>query len=77
VHTLDTKRRQKADYKSSPWLKLLNSYADGINYYLYKHKLSPPFHFEPWFPLLWTDSIGASTAGLSTGELKSILLWKY
>jgi hypothetical protein len=30
-------------------------------------------HFEPWFPLLWTDgSIGAiSTADLTTGELKS------
>ena len=30
-------------------------------------------HFEPWFPLLWTDgSIGAiSTADLSNSELKS------
>jgi acyl-homoserine lactone acylase PvdQ len=29
----------KADYKkAAPWLKkLLNSYADGINFYLYKH----------------------------------------
>lgn len=68
----------KADYKkAAPWLKkILNSYADGINYYLYKHPEVKPSlltHFEPWFPLLWTDgSIGAiSTAGLSTGELKS------
>ncbi|MFV8355118.1 penicillin acylase family protein [Flavobacterium sp. XS1P32] len=68
----------KADYKkAAPWLKkLLNSYADGINYYLYKHPEVKPAlltHFEPWFPLLWTDgSIGAiSTADLSTGELKA------
>lgn len=68
----------KADYKKAPsWLKkLLNSYADAINFYLYKHpEIKPALltHFEPWFPLLWTDgSIGAiSTADLSTGELKA------
>jgi acyl-homoserine-lactone acylase len=68
----------KDDYKNAaPWLKkLLNSYADGINYYLYKHPEIKPLmltHFEPWYPLLWTDgSIGAiNTADLSNGELKS------
>jgi acyl-homoserine-lactone acylase len=68
----------KADYKiAAPWLKkLLNSYADGINYYLYKHPEVKPLmltHFEPWYSLLWTDgSIGAiSTADLSNSELKS------
>lgn len=68
----------KADYKkAAPWLKkLLNSYADGINYFLHKHPEIKPLmltHFEPWFPLLWTDgSIGAiSTADLSNAELKS------
>jgi acyl-homoserine-lactone acylase len=68
----------KADYKkAAPWLKkLLNSYADGINFYLHNHPEVKPellTHFEPWFPLLWTDgSIGAiSTGGLSTGELKA------
>ncbi|WP_310558333.1 penicillin acylase family protein [Flavobacterium sp.] len=68
----------KTDYKNAaPWLKkLLNSYADGINYFLYKHPEVKPLmltHFEPWFPLLWTDgSIGAiSTADLSNSELKS------
>lgn len=67
----------KTDYKNaSHWLKkLLNSYADGINYYLYNHPEIKPIlltHFEPWFPLLWTDgSIGAiSTADLSNSELK-------
>lgn len=68
----------KTDYKNAaPWLKkLLDSYADGINFYLYKHPEAKPLlltHFEPWFPLLWTDgSIGAiSTADLSVGELKA------
>lgn len=68
----------KVDYKkAAPWLKkLLKSYADAINYYLYKHPEVQPFlltRFEPWFPLLWTDgSIGAiSTADLTTGELKA------
>jgi acyl-homoserine-lactone acylase len=68
----------KTDYKKAPvWLKkLLDSYADAINFYLYKHPEVKPVlltHFEPWFPLLWTDgSIGAiSTADLSVGELKT------
>jgi acyl-homoserine-lactone acylase len=68
----------KADYKkAAPWLKkLLSSYADGINYYLYKHPEIKPLmltRFEPWFPLLWTDgSIGAiSTADLTNSELKA------
>jgi len=64
------------DYKeSAPWLKkLLNAFADGINYYLYKHPSVKPVllqHFEPWYPLLWTDgSIGAiNTAGVTADEL--------
>ncbi|WP_414656007.1 penicillin acylase family protein, partial [Flavobacterium sp.] len=66
----------KADYKNAaPWLKkLLNSYADGINYYLHNHPEVKPLiitHFEPWYPLLWTDgSIGAiNTADLTDAEL--------
>ena len=48
----------KADYKkAAPWLrKLLNSYADGINFYLHNHpevKAALLTRFEPWFPLLW------------------------
>jgi acyl-homoserine lactone acylase PvdQ len=68
----------KSDYeKAKPWLKkLLNAYADGINYYLYKNPTVKPAlltHFEPWYPLLWTDgSIGAiSTGNLTTRELKA------
>ncbi len=67
-----------ADYnKAKPWLrKLLNAYADGINYYLYKNPDIKPaliHRFKPWFPLLWTDgSIGAiNTADITTEELKA------
>lgn len=68
----------KSDYaKAPPYLKkLLNAYADGVNYYLHTHPLVKPAllnRFEPWFPLLWTDgSIGAiSTGGVSEEELKN------
>ncbi len=66
------------DYKKSPlWLQqLMNAFADGINYYLYKHPGVKPAllqRFQPWYPLLWTDgSIGAiNTAGVDENELKS------
>ena len=55
----------KSDYTKAPaWMKpLLQAFADGINYYLYRHPEVKPAllqKFEPWFPLLWTDgSIGA------------------
>ena len=67
-----------ADYKKAePWLKkLLNAYADGINFYLYKHPETKPVlltRFQPWYPLLWTDgSIGAiSTADIKNDEIKN------
>lgn len=70
-----------ADYKKSPdWLqKLLNAYADGINYYLYKHPETKPAllnRFQPWYPLLWTDgSIGAiSTGDITEEEVRKIYL---
>ncbi len=67
-----------ADYKAAePWLKtLLDAFAAGINYYLYKHPSTKPLllkRFEPWYPLLWTDgSIGAiSTAGITEKDLEA------
>lgn len=67
----------KADYaKAQPsFKKLLDAYAAGINYYLYKNpKVKPALltKFKPWFALMWTDgSIGAiNTADLTIEELK-------
>src|SRR5690349_5455751 len=56
----------KNDYAHcEPWFrKLLDAFADGINFYLYKH---PEVHpsvlkkFEPWFPLMYTDGSIAPT----------------
>jgi acyl-homoserine-lactone acylase len=73
----------KRDYDNSPeWLKkLMNAWADGINYYLFKHPNVKPVlitRFEPWYPLLWTDgSIGAiSTADISMQEIKAFFSGK-
>ena len=70
-----------ADYKKSPvWFqKLLNAYADGINYYLYKHpEIKPALltRFKPWYQLLWTDgSIGAiSTGDVTEDDVKNFYL---
>src|SRR4051812_4943800 len=59
------------DYKKSPaWLKkLLQAYADGINYYLYKNPGVTPAllnRFQPWYPLMWTDG---SINPIKTGEI--------
>ena len=74
IHPADAMK----DYANAPaWLKqILNAYADGINYYLYKNPQVKPVllnRFQPWYPLLWTDgSIGAiSTGGISVDELKN------
>ncbi|MFI5160786.1 MAG: penicillin acylase family protein [Sphingobacteriales bacterium] len=65
------------DYQSSaPWFKkLMDAFADGINYYLYKHPEVKPqvfHHFEPWYALMFTDgSVAATeTGGISLRDTK-------
>jgi acyl-homoserine-lactone acylase len=59
----------KSDYARSPqWLKkLLQAFADGVNYYLVLHPETKPAvfqRFQPWFPLMYTDgSISATQMG--------------
>ncbi|MEJ7611516.1 MAG: penicillin acylase family protein [Ferruginibacter sp.] len=72
-----------ADYQKSPrWLKeLLDAFAGGVNYYLYKHPGTRPAllnRFKPWYPLLWTDgSIGAiSTGRLDDNDVKNFYTGK-
>ncbi len=54
----------KKEYAASPaWLQeLMNAFADGLNFYLYKHPQVKPraiAHFEPWMALSFTEgSIG-------------------
>ena len=62
------------DYKASPiWFKkLMDAFANGINYYLYKHpEVKSVFgHYEPWYALMFTDgSVSATvTGGLNLNE---------
>ena len=67
------------DYKRSPeWFqKLLNAFADGVNFYLYKHPEVKPLvlkKFEPWFPLMYTDGSIAPTqdADLTVQDIRNL-----
>ena len=65
----------KAEYAKSPqWLKaLMNSWADGLNYYLYKHPQVTPRvikHFEPWMALTFSEgSIGGDIEKVNLNQL--------
>src|SRR5689334_14689267 len=66
------------DYQRSPaWFKkLLNAFADGVNFYLVKHPEVKPAvlkRFEPWFPLLYTDGSIAptQTGGLTMQDIRN------
>jgi acyl-homoserine-lactone acylase len=65
----------KALYSRSPrWLQsVMNAYADGLNYYLYKHPGVKPkviAHFEPWMPLAFSDgSIGPDIESVNLTQL--------
>jgi acyl-homoserine lactone acylase PvdQ len=66
------------EYQHSPqWMrKLLDAFADGVNYYLYKHPETKPLvlkRFEPWYALMFTDgSVSAtSTGGILPDEIKA------
>ncbi|HEX6881380.1 MAG TPA: acylase [Terriglobales bacterium] len=67
----------KRDYEASPeWLKkLMNAFADGLNYYLYKHPEVKPRviqHFEPWMALSFTEgSIGGDIESVRLSELQA------
>jgi acyl-homoserine-lactone acylase len=67
-----------ADYDRSPaWMHaLLDAFADGVNYYLWKHPEVKPLvlkRFEPWYALMFTDgSVSAtSTGGVRLEEIRS------
>ena len=72
IDTLD----MKAKYAESPaWLKaLMNSFADGLNYYLATHPQVKPkllTRFEPWMALTFTEgSIGGDIAGVNAGGIE-------
>jgi acyl-homoserine-lactone acylase len=67
----------KKQYAASPdWLKtLMNAFADGLNFYLYKHPEVKPRgiqHFEPWMALSFTEgSIGGDIERIDLPQLES------
>ena len=67
----------KARYDASPaWLKrLMNAWADGLNYYLATHPKTASRvikHFEPWMVLSFTEgSIGGDIERISLGDLEA------
>jgi acyl-homoserine-lactone acylase len=66
----------QAEYARSPdWLKrLMNAWADGLNYYLATHpevRARAITHFEPWMALSFTEgSIGGDIERIDLDELK-------
>jgi acyl-homoserine lactone acylase PvdQ len=66
----------KKEYENSPrWLKeLMDAYADGINYYLFKHPEVKPrllTRFEPWMALTFSEgSIGGDIETIPVSGLK-------
>src|SRR6202166_2914718 len=67
----------KKEYADSPtWLQaLMNSFADGLNFYLYKHPEVKPRvikHFEPWMALSFTEgSIGGDIERVDLKKLEN------
>jgi acyl-homoserine-lactone acylase len=67
----------KKDYAASPeWLrKLMDAFADGLNFYLSKHPAVKPRviqHFEPWMALSFTEgSIGGDIERVDLKKLES------
>ncbi len=66
----------KAEYAASPaWLReLMDAYADGLNYFLWKHPEVKPkvlTRFEPWMALSFTEgSIGGDIERIDLNELR-------
>jgi len=67
----------KKEYAQSPaWLqKLMVAFADGLNFYLYKHPEVKPrviTHFEPWMALSFTEgSIGGDIERVNLRQLEA------
>src|SRR6516165_10243912 len=73
---IDTKDLQRDYQGSPPWLqKLMTAWADGLNYYLYRHPEVQPKvirHFEPWMALSFTEgSIGGDIETVDLGKLEA------
>jgi len=70
----------KKEYAASPpWLqKLMNAFADGLNFYLYRHPGVKPLaikHFEPWMALSLTEGsvpLGGDIDKVNLAQLQAL-----
>jgi acyl-homoserine-lactone acylase len=73
---IDPEELKKEYAASPPWLqKLMNAFADGLNYYLAKHPAVKPRviqRFEPWMALSFTEgSIGGDIEKVDLRQLEA------
>ncbi len=71
---IDPVELKKLYAQSPPWLqKLMNAWADGLNWYVATHPQQHPkviTHFEPWMALSFTEgSIGGDIESVDLAEL--------
>ena len=71
INPVEMKKQYTA---SPPWLKkLMNAFADGLNYYLYTHPKTKPkliTRFEPWMALTFSEgSIGGDIESVNLRQL--------
>ncbi len=70
-------QKMRRQFLESPeWLrKLMNAWADGLNYYLATHTNVKPrviTKFEPWMPLTFSEgSIGGDIESINLGQLRA------
>src|SRR6266478_713827 len=68
----------RAEYRASPlWLRnLMDAFADGLNYFLYKHpevKRRVSTHFAPWMALSFTEgTIGWDIEQINPRDLQAL-----
>lgn len=73
---IDTNMALQLYQKSPEWLKkLMDAWADGLNYYLYKNPSVKPrliSQFKPWMPLMFSEgSIGGDISTVSAQRLQA------
>ncbi len=73
---IDEQEMKRLYLESPEWLrKLMNAWADGLNYYLAMHPNVKPrtiTKFEPWMPLTFSEgSIGGDIESVNLGQLRA------
>ncbi|HQZ96333.1 MAG TPA: penicillin acylase family protein [Pyrinomonadaceae bacterium] len=72
---IDEQEMKRLYFESPEWLrKLMNAWADGLNFYLATHPNVKPrviAKFEPWMPLTFSEgSIGGDIESIDLGQLR-------